>query len=114
VIGRYAILAQMRLKLVLLTSLLGAVLGAGVTIAIVAATLGWRAFYPAKSGYQVDNWAGLLVYLPPLLTSVFAGIFVYRHTARRRKLQAALTGILVLTFCVIAYTAAVLFVFVRH
>ena|SRR6266478_2335532 len=104
----------MRLKLVLLTSLLGAVLGAGVPIAIFAITLGWRAFYPAKSGYPVNNWVGFLVYLSPLLASVFGAIFVYRHTARRRRLQAALTAILVLALCVASYVAAVLFVSVRY
>ena len=98
----------MRLKLVLLTSLLGAFLGAGVPIAILAATAGWRAFYPAKMGYETNRWIGLLVYLPPFLASVFADIFVYRHTARRRKFQAILTAILVLALCVIAYVMAVL------
>jgi hypothetical protein len=96
----------MRVKLVLLTSLLGAVLGAGITIAILAATLGWRAFYPAQFGYHSSNWIALLVYLPPLLSSICAAIFVYRHTARRRKFQAVLTAISVLIFCVAAYAAA--------
>ena len=104
----------MRLKLVLLTALLGTLLGAGVSIAIFAATVGWRAFFLAPLAYQVENWAALLASLPPLLTSVFGAIFIYRHTARRRKSQAALTGILVLVFCVIAYVAAVLVVNVRH
>ena len=98
----------MRLKLVLLTSLLGALLGAGVPIAILAITIGWRAFYPAKFGYQANNWVdGLLIFLTPLITSTFAGIFIYRHTARSRKLQAILTAILVLISCVFAYVAAV-------
>lgn len=98
----------MRVKLVLLTSLLGAVLGAGITIVILTATLGWRAFYPAKFGYLTSNWVSFLVYLPPLISSAFAAIFVYRHTARRRKFQAALTGILSLILCVAALAAAVL------
>ena len=102
----------MRLKLVLLTSLLGALFGAGVSIAILGATLGWRAFSFARFGYQAGNWVGLLIYLPPLVASVFASIFVYRHTARRRKLQAALTAILVLILCVVAYATAAL-VFAR-
>jgi len=104
----------MRLKLVLLAALLGTLLGAGVPIAIFAATAGWRAFYPGRFGYQADTRLALLVYLPPLLASVFAGIFVYRHTARHRKLQAAITGLLVIVLCVIAYVAAVLLVTIRH
>ena len=98
----------MRLKLVLLTSLLGALLGAVVPIAILAVTLGWRAFYPARMVYQTNNWVGLLVYLPPFLAAVFAAVFVYRHTARRRKFQATLAALLVLILCVTAYVAAVL------
>jgi hypothetical protein len=101
-------LRLMRVKLVLLTSLLGAVLGAGITIAVLTATQGWRAFYPAKFGYLPGNWGTLLVYLPPLLSATFAAVFVYRHTARRRKFQAALTSILVLILCAAAYAAAVL------
>ena len=104
----------MRLKLALLAALLGTLLGAGVPIAIFAATEGRRAFYLAKLGYQTDTWLALLVYLPPLLASVFAGIFIYRHTARHRKLQASITGLLVIVLCVIAYVAAVLLVNLRH
>jgi uncharacterized BrkB/YihY/UPF0761 family membrane protein len=40
---------------------------------------------------------GLLVFstlLLPVATIVFAAIFVYRHTARRRKLQALLTTLI--------------------
>jgi hypothetical protein len=104
----------MRLKLVLLAALLGTLLGAGAPIAIFAATMGWSAFYPARFGYQTDTWLTLLMYLPPLLTAIFAGFFVYRHTARHRKLQAIITGLLVIILCVIAYIAAVLLVTIRH
>jgi uncharacterized membrane protein len=111
VIGRYAILAGlMRLKLVLLAALLGTLLGAGVPIAIFAVTAGWRAFSPDKPGYHSGSWSVLLVYLPPLLAAALAAFFVYRHTARHRKLQAVLTGILVLALCVVAYFVAVLLV----
>jgi cytochrome bd-type quinol oxidase subunit 2 len=34
------------------------------------------------------------IYLLPVLTTLLASIFVYRHTARRRKLQAALTALI--------------------
>ena len=103
----------MRLKLVLLTSLLGAVLGAGVPIAFFAVTVGWLAFFPPRFAYQTYGWQSLMVNLPPLLGSVLAAIFAYRHTARRRRLQAVLTGILVLLFSVIAYVVAFLIVPIR-
>lgn len=45
-------------------------------------------------------WAhGRLAYFqfaPPFLAAFLASMFVYRHTARRRKLQGALSLILVL------------------
>jgi heme/copper-type cytochrome/quinol oxidase subunit 2 len=40
--------------------------------------------------------------LLPVATIVFASIFVYRHTAKRRKLQALLTTLIatLLTLCI--------------
>jgi len=72
----------MRLKLVVIVSLLAAIVGAGSCIALV---LG------------IFSVKGLLVtstLLLPIATIIFASIFVYRHTARRRKLQAFLTVVL--------------------
>jgi uncharacterized membrane protein len=45
--------------------------------------------------------------LLPIAAIVFAAIFVYRHTARRRKLQALLTTIIatVLTLCLFILAA---------
>src|SRR5262249_10158796 len=98
----------MRLKLVLLAALLGTLLGAGVPIAIFAVGVGWHAFHLNPLSYQTGSWIVLLIYLPPLLAAALAGFFVYRHTARHRKLQAALTGILVLAFCAVVYFAVLL------
>ena len=77
----------MRLKLVIAASLLAAVVGAGSCIALVLGVFSAKAL----------SHPGLLVtstLLLPIATTVFASIFVYRHTARRRKLQAFLTAIL--------------------
>jgi amino acid transporter len=89
----------MRLKLVLISSLVAATVGAGSAIAIILSV--FSSLTPIAS-------PGLLVvaiYLLPLLMIVLAAIFVYRHTARRRKLQATLTAIvtllLTITFFVI-------------
>lgn len=76
----------MRLKLVLIASLLAAIVGAGSCIALVLGV------------FAVKPWSnpGLLVtstLLLPIAAIIFASIFVYRHTARRRKLQAFLTAI---------------------
>ena len=85
---------SMRLKLVLLSSLIAAIVGVGSTTAIIL--LGFGAFRPTSA-------SGLLVlatYLMPLVAILLAAIFVYRHTARRRRLQAILTALisLLLTF----------------
>ena len=79
--------ARMRLKLVVFASLLAAVVGAGSCIALVLGVFS----RPALSS------PGLLVLstlILPLATIIIASIFVYRHTARRRRLQAFLTLVL--------------------
>ena len=77
----------MRLKLVVLASLLAAIVGAGSCIALVLGVFSLKAL----------SSPGLLVastFLLPIATVVIASVFVYRHTARRRKLQAFLTVVL--------------------
>jgi hypothetical protein len=77
----------MRLKLVAITSLLAAVVGAGSCIALVLGVFSRQAL--SNPGLLV-----LSTFLLPLATIIFASIFVYRHTARRRRLQAFLTVVL--------------------
>ena len=78
----------MRLKLVFIASLVAAVVGAGGVVAIVL----------ALSSSLDSMWSPDLVvfasFLLPIGTCLLAAVFVYRHTARRRKLQAILTAIL--------------------
>jgi hypothetical protein len=77
----------MRLRLVIAASLLAAVAGAGSCIALVLGVFTLKAL----------SSPGLLLastLLLPAAAIIFASIFVYRHTARRRKLQALLTAIL--------------------
>ncbi|HEX2272158.1 MAG TPA: hypothetical protein VHH35_21630 [Pyrinomonadaceae bacterium] len=77
----------MRLKLVIAASVLAALVGAGSCIALVLGVFSVKAL----------SSPGLLAastLLLPVLAIVFASIFVYRHTARRRKLQAFLTALL--------------------
>jgi len=86
----------MRLKLVVGASLLAALIGAGSSIAIV---------YVTFSSLKAISAPGLIAgasFLLPVIAIVLASIFVYRHTARRRKLQAMLTALvaLVLTLCI--------------
>lgn len=77
----------MRLKLVVIVSLLAAIVGAGSCIALVLGVF----------SLQTLSSPGLLVtstLLLPIAAIIFASIFVYRHTARRRRLQAFLTVVL--------------------
>ena len=90
----------MRFKLVLLTSLIGALISAGTSVGIVSATLGsWQWFLSQPT----HDSTGLVIYAIPLATALGASIFVYRHTARRRKLQSVLTGILILLLCLVIF-----------
>lgn len=96
----------MRFKLVLLTSLIASMFGVGFSIALIAATVGAsELFTPAPLGPESVRWLYLELSLPPFFVAVLGGIFAYRHTAHRRKLQAFLTGILVLLFCFAEFIA---------
>jgi len=89
----------MRLKLVIAASVLAAVAGAGICIALVLGVFSVKTL--SNPGLLVTSTLVL-----PIATIAFASIFVYRHTARRRKLQAFLTAIiaiiLTLTFLIAA------------
>ena len=96
----------MRFRLILLSSLAGALIGIALEIAIVVAALGsWtRSYDPVYNRHEWVMWT------IPLLIGLLAGVFVYRHTARRRKLQSVLTGILVL----VLYAAGLILLFLSH
>ena len=90
----------MRLKLVLISSLVAAIIGAGSAIAIIVSV--FSSLHPITT-------PGLLVistYLLPTLTILLASIFVYRHTARRRKLQAILTATIALLLTILFFIVA--------
>jgi hypothetical protein len=81
----------MRLKFVLLASLIAAVIGAGASVLIIFAALGsWR-YALAPTNHEHPVLVFLAVLLPPWVSAISAGFFVYRHTAHRRKLQTLIT-----------------------
>jgi hypothetical protein len=80
-------LDRMRLKLVVIASLLAAIVGAGSCIALVLGVFSVRAL--SSPGLLVTS-----TLLLPIAAIIFSSIFVYRHTARRRRLQAFLTVVL--------------------
>lgn len=78
----------MRLKLVIIASFIAAFLGAGLAILLVLFV------FSSLESLSSPGLFAFAIYLLPVLTTLPASIFVYRHTARRRKLQAALTAIM--------------------
>jgi len=90
----------MRLKLVLIASLLAGVVGAGASIAIILGV--FASLKPLSSPGPLV----ISTFVLPVAAVSYASIFVYRHTARRRKLQAVLTAILALLLCLSAFIAA--------
>ena len=90
----------MRLRLVILCSLIAAVIGAGGAITVIL--LVFSSLTPlTKPSVLVFS-----TFLLPLIATLIASIFVYRHTARRRKLQAALTTLISLLLIVAAFVLA--------
>jgi lysylphosphatidylglycerol synthetase-like protein (DUF2156 family) len=90
----------MRLKLVLISSLIAAIAGAGAATGIIVSV---------SSSLNSITSPGVLVvstYLLPVAAILLASIFVYRHTARRRKLQAALTAILSILLTILIFIIA--------
>jgi hypothetical protein len=87
----------MRWKLLLLASLVAAVLGFGLWCVLTIAIFGTATELARR------DWIFLLSLLFPLGLAIYAGIFLYRHTARRRKTQAILAALLTLILVSLAY-----------
>lgn len=90
----------MRLKLVLIASLVAALVGSSASLAIILGRF---------SSLRVLSAPDLVVistFVLPVVVVVLAATFVYRHTARRRKTQALLTGILAAFFSLAVFILA--------
>jgi hypothetical protein len=90
----------MRWKLLIIASLAAAAAGFGLWVAVVLAGFG------SFTALARHSTLLLLAHMIPLLAIASASLFVYRHTARRRKLQAALTATLALVLIAAAYLVA--------
>ena len=77
----------MRWKLLTLASLIAALVGAGACIAAA------RFLDAPARGLPRAGWVAAALVVP-VAAITFASVFVYRHTARRRALQAAATALL--------------------
>jgi len=90
----------MRWKLLVIASLAAALIGYGLWAALAIGVFG-NARTLAR-----NDWLLLTTAIIPLAMDAYSGVFVYRHTARRRKTQAILTAIMALFFTVGIYEVA--------
>lgn len=90
----------MRWKLLGLVSVIGALFGVTLWSALTIATFG------SASSLARLGWISLGTLVIPLGVSVFGSLFVYRHTAHRRKTQAALATLLTLLLTAAVYLVA--------
>ena len=91
---------SVRWKLLLVVSIASGLIAVGLWGILCVAIFG-----SARVMAQED-WRLLFSLIVPLATTAAATFFVYRHTSRRRKLQAFLTTILVLIATLVLYLAA--------
>jgi len=89
----------MRWRLLLITSAVAALLGCGLWS---AATI---VFFGSARELARHDWLLPASIALPILFQVIAAVFVYRHTARRRKTHAVITVLLSLLLTPLAYLA---------
>jgi hypothetical protein len=90
----------MRWKLILLTSLAAAIISVGLWSAV---TIGIFGSARAMARSDAVLLSSLII---PLAVVAYGAIFVYRHTANRRKLQALITICLALALTAATYLLA--------
>jgi len=90
----------MRWKLLVLVSLAAALIALGLWSAVTIAVFG------SASALARSDWLLLGSLVIPFGMTAFAGVFVYRHTAKRRKLQALISTVLVLLLTAASYLVA--------
>jgi hypothetical protein len=88
-----------------LVSLVGATIGTAIPVIIIVWVYGSMARATDKAITNHITTGGLIE-LIPLVASIMAGIFIYRHTSRWRKLQSLVTALLVVLFSYIELIAS--------
>jgi cytochrome bd-type quinol oxidase subunit 2 len=89
----------MRWKLLVIVSFAAALIACGLWSALVIGA------YGTARVFARNDWLLVVSAIIPVATAVYAGVFVYRHTARRRKTQATLAVILALLLTLGSYLA---------
>jgi hypothetical protein len=97
----------MRWKLILIVSLLASSLGAALTVLLL------YFFSGSLQALKLSALELIATCVVPALTVVLASLFVYRHTARRRTLQALLTAV-VAVFLILSFILAAILVVRRR
>ena len=90
----------MRWKLLVLVSLVAALLALGLWSAVTIAVFG------SARVLAQNDWLLLCSLIIPLGVATFGGFFVYRHTSKRRKVQALIASSLVLLLSAALYLIA--------
>ena len=90
----------MRWKLLFIASFAAALIACGLWSALVIGLFGTTA------DLAKNDWLLLSTAILPLAIAAYSGVFVYRHTARRRKTQAAIAVIMSLFLTLGGYLAA--------
>ena len=93
----------MRWRLLITTSIAGALIGFSAWCAIAIGVFGSARALARNDGLFL---ASIMI---PLAVAVAGGFFAYRHTARRRKLQALITTLLAIFLTVVVYLAVSIF-----
>ncbi len=90
----------MRWKLLVIASLAAALVSCGLWSALAIGVFG------SARALARNDWLLLSSLIIPLAIAAYSAVFVYRHTARRRKTQATLTVILALLCTLGTYLSA--------
>ncbi|MFS8085410.1 MAG: hypothetical protein ACMG6H_07245 [Acidobacteriota bacterium] len=90
----------MRWKLLVIASFAAAFIACGLWSALVIGIFG------TARALARSDWSLLSSAIVPLAIAAYSGVFVYRHTARRRKTQATFTVILSLFLTLGTYLVA--------
>ena len=90
----------MRWRLLVVTSIAAALLGCILWCVLTIA------FFGSARILAQNDWLLFGSALLPLAFALFAGVFVYRHTARKRKTQAVIAALLSILLTPVGYLAA--------
>jgi len=93
----------MRWKLLITTSVAAALVGFSVWCGLAIGVFGSARALARNDGLLL---ASIMI---PLTVAGAGGFFAYRHTARRRKLQALITILLAIFLTIVVYLAASIF-----